>query len=235
MYASGRGVPQSYAEAVKWYRKAADAGYADARFNLGAAYANGQGVQQSPAQAYMWLNLAASGTAGDKQKQYADARDELARKMTSEQIAEAQAAANGDKQAQNNLGAKDSKRFVPMLQEGGIYKVPVLINNAITLNFVVDSGTTDVSIPADVVTTLMRTGTITQSDFIGTQTYTLADGSTTSSRTFRVRSLKIGDIILQNVTGSVANANGDLLLGQSFLGRFKSWSIDNPKHSLILE
>jgi predicted aspartyl protease len=85
------------------------------------------------------------------------------------------------------------------------------------------------------VTTLMRTGTITKSDFIGTQTYKLADGSATSSSTFRIRSLKVGDIVLQNVTGSVANAKGDLLLGQSFLGRFKSWSIDNPKHALVLE
>ena len=44
--------------------------------------------------------------------------------------------------------------------EGGVYVVPVLINNAITLDFIVDSGAADVSIPADVVMTLMRTGTI---------------------------------------------------------------------------
>ena len=35
--------------------------------------------------------------------------------------------------------------------EGGTYVVPVLINDAITLDFVVDSGAADVSIPADVV------------------------------------------------------------------------------------
>jgi hypothetical protein len=45
--------------------------------------------------------------------------------------------------------------------------VPVLINNAITLNFVVDSGASDVSIPADVVMTLVRTGTLKEADFIG--------------------------------------------------------------------
>jgi len=122
-----------------------------------------------------------------------------------------------------------------MLQEGGVYVVPVFINNAITLNFVVDSGAAEVSIPADVVTTLMRTGTITKSDFIGAKTYTLADGSTTSSPTFRIRSLRVGDIVLQDVMGRIADAKGDLLLGQSFLGRFKSWSIDNGKHVLVLE
>jgi peptidyl-prolyl cis-trans isomerase A (cyclophilin A) len=138
-------------------------------------------------------------------------------------------------QVQNNLGAMGSRKFVPMLQEGGVYAVPVLINDAITLKFVVDSGAADVSIPADVVTTLMRTGTINQSDFIGARKYTLADGSTTSAPTFRIRSLKVGDMVLQNVMGSMADAKGDLLLGQSFLGRFKSWSIDNANHVLVLE
>jgi clan AA aspartic protease (TIGR02281 family) len=134
-----------------------------------------------------------------------------------------------------NAGVMNAKNHASMVNEGGVYKVPVLINNAITLKFVVDSGAADVSIPADVVLTLIRAETITQSDFIGAQTYTLADGSTTSSRTFRIRSLRVGDIVLLNVLGSVADTNGDLLLGQSFLGRFKSWSIDNTSHTLILE
>ena len=37
------GVPQNYAEALKWYRLAADQGDADAQYNLGVMYANGQG------------------------------------------------------------------------------------------------------------------------------------------------------------------------------------------------
>jgi clan AA aspartic protease (TIGR02281 family) len=125
-------------------------------------------------------------------------------------------------------------KVIPMLDEGGVYFVPVLINETITLKFVVDSGAADVSIPADVLTTLMRAGTITQLDLVGTQTYTLADGSTTSLPTFRIRSLKIGDIVLRDVLGSVANSKGDLLLGQSALGRFKSWSMDNTTHALVL-
>ena len=66
---------------------------------------------------------------------------------------------------------------VPMRMEGGTYVVPVLINDAITLDFIVDSGAADVSIPADVVSTLMRTKTLKETDFLGEQTYVLADGS----------------------------------------------------------
>jgi hypothetical protein len=126
-------------------------------------------------------------------------------------------------------------KSIPMEKDGGTYVVGVVINGAIALKFVVDSGAADVSIPADVVMTLMRTGTLTENDFLGTKTYVLADGSKVPSRTFRIRSLKVGDMVVENVTGSMAGAEGALLLGQSFLGRFNSWSIDNNKHILILE
>ena len=38
MYVNGEGVPENNAEAVKWFRKAADQGFADAQFNLGRMY-----------------------------------------------------------------------------------------------------------------------------------------------------------------------------------------------------
>lgn len=124
---------------------------------------------------------------------------------------------------------------IPLQKEGGTYVVPVFINNVITLNFVVDSGASDVSLPADVVSTLFRTGSLKETDFIGTQTYRLADGSQVPSRTFHIRSLVIGGKLVENVTGSIAPAQGDLLLGQSFLSRFRSWSIDNARQTLVLK
>ncbi|MGB6444878.1 MAG: retropepsin-like aspartic protease [Xanthobacteraceae bacterium] len=124
---------------------------------------------------------------------------------------------------------------IPLKAVNGEFVVPVEINGVITLNFVVDSGATDVSIPSDVVSTLIRTDTIERSDFIGTQTYVLADGSESPSNTFIIRSLKIGNARVENVTGSVSLAKGSLLLGQSFLERFKSWSINNTTHDLVLE
>jgi clan AA aspartic protease (TIGR02281 family) len=124
---------------------------------------------------------------------------------------------------------------VALKRDGGIFVVPVEINGAITLDFGVDSGAADVSVPADVFSTLTRTGTIKNSDIIGQQKYVLADGSTSPSLTFTIRSLKVGNNVVQNVRASVAPARGPLLLGQSFLERFKSWSIDNTKRELHLE
>ena len=127
-----------------------------------------------------------------------------------------------------------SQTIVPMISDGGTFRVPVTINDELTLKFVIDSGAADVSVPADVVMTLVRTGTITDTDFLGKQTYKLADGSTVPSQQFVIRSLKVGDKTLENVVGSIAPVAGGLLLGQSFLSRFNTWSIDNQRQALIL-
>jgi clan AA aspartic protease (TIGR02281 family) len=137
-------------------------------------------------------------------------------------------------EANDVKSATNPSVLIAMQNEGGAYVVPVEINGAITLKFLIDSGAADVNVPADVVLTLMRAGTIQKSDFLGTRTYTLADGSTVPSSTFRIKSLKVADKTVENVTGSVAPVKGELLLGQSFLKRFKSWSIDNTAHKLVL-
>ena len=53
------GEPRDYAQAVVWYRKAADQGDAAAQNNLGRMYDHGQGVLQDYAQAVVWLRKAA--------------------------------------------------------------------------------------------------------------------------------------------------------------------------------
>ena len=60
MYDNGKGVPQSYTEAMKWYRLSAEQGDADAQYNLGVMHFAGQGVRQSYPEALKWFRLAAS-------------------------------------------------------------------------------------------------------------------------------------------------------------------------------
>ena len=54
MYHDGLGVPQNYAEAVKWFRLAADQGHAGAQYNLGVMYFKGDGVPREYVQSLMW-------------------------------------------------------------------------------------------------------------------------------------------------------------------------------------
>jgi TPR repeat protein len=60
LYDNGTGVAQDDTEAAKWFRLAADQGYAKAQNNLGALYARGQGVSRDYIQAYMWFALSAA-------------------------------------------------------------------------------------------------------------------------------------------------------------------------------
>ena len=61
MYATGKGVPQNDAEAVTWYRQAAEQGHADAQFTLGVMYFAGKGIPQDDAEAVTLYRLAALG------------------------------------------------------------------------------------------------------------------------------------------------------------------------------
>jgi TPR repeat protein len=59
MYAAGAGVKKDFAEAAKWFRKAAAQGNAIAMNNLGYMYEQGNGVKKDYAEALKWYQKAA--------------------------------------------------------------------------------------------------------------------------------------------------------------------------------
>lgn len=89
LYAKGQGVPQDYAQARQWYEKAAAQGNALAQNNLAELYFAGLGVPQDYVRAYLWVSLAAVHMKGDEQKQAEENRNDVAGRMTPEQITEA--------------------------------------------------------------------------------------------------------------------------------------------------
>ena len=86
MYNNGQGVVQDHKEAVKWYRLAAAQGYAIAQSFLGNMYEHGRGVVQNYVRAQMWFLLSVANGNSDA-SQY---RDEVAKKLNSSQIQQAQ-------------------------------------------------------------------------------------------------------------------------------------------------
>ncbi len=59
-YQFGRGVAQDIAEAMKWYRKAADQDYAGAQLNLGVCFFYGVGIEKDEKEAVKWYRKAAN-------------------------------------------------------------------------------------------------------------------------------------------------------------------------------
>jgi uncharacterized protein len=90
LYRRGEGVPQDYAEALKWFRLAANQGHVLSQSNLAFMYRDGEGVPQDFVKAHMWFNLASAGAPATSRFNYVGYRDELATRMTSAQISEAQ-------------------------------------------------------------------------------------------------------------------------------------------------
>ena len=58
-YAEGRGVPQDFLEAARWYSAAADQGDAPSQFNLGLMFFQGHGLERNLAYAYELFRAAA--------------------------------------------------------------------------------------------------------------------------------------------------------------------------------
>jgi hypothetical protein len=129
------------------------------------------------------------------------------------------------------LGGPTSLRPVPPVFTKRIGKA---CNDTVTIPFVLDSGAGDVSIPEDVFKTLLRTRTITESDFLAPGTYIIADGSARSERRIILHELRVGSYAVTDIVASVAPDKADALLGQSFLGKLPGWAIDNAKHTLVI-
>jgi len=88
MYYTGNSVPQDHKLAVEWFRKAACQGHGEAQHALGLMYRyHAAGLPQDKVLAYMLWNLAAAGGNMNATEQ----RAAIAKRMTPEQIEEAQA------------------------------------------------------------------------------------------------------------------------------------------------
>ncbi len=58
-FAEGKGVPQNWEEAGRWYARAAAQGHAPAQYRLAVLFERGQGVEKDPARARVWYTRAA--------------------------------------------------------------------------------------------------------------------------------------------------------------------------------
>jgi clan AA aspartic protease (TIGR02281 family) len=253
MYETGKAGTVDYSRALYWYHRAAVSGFFIAQLSFASMLEAGRGINVDHVAALAWYILATRERPSGSNEHYLEefnlasqARDALSARLDSAAVETAKNLAGqwfpGHSieeirypRITGGEGTSADRETIVLRREGGTYVLPTVINGRITLDFTLDSGAADVSIPADVAMTLMRTKTLTSGDFLGQQTYQLADGSNLPSQQVRIRSLRIGDIEMKDIVASIVPPNGSLLLGQSFLGRLPSWTIDNRQPALIVE
>lgn len=117
-----------------------------------------------------------------------------------------------------------------------VFEVIVELNGALKIPMMLDTGCSGVSLPPYIVYTLIKIGTIKETDFLPPAYFIIADGSTVAHTRLILRELKIGEHIFKNVECSMSTSEtAPILLGQEILNKFKKVTIDNKKQVLILE
>lgn len=122
-----------------------------------------------------------------------------------------------------------------MEQENGVKYVWIEVNG-IKLRFIFDTGASSICISSSEASVLYRQGTLSEEDFIGLENFQDATGRISQGAKVILRTVKVGDNLLENVEATVIdNENAPLLLGQSALERFGSIQIDNDNNRIIFK
>lgn len=116
--------------------------------------------------------------------------------------------------------------IVKMRKENGVYLVPITVNG-LNLDFIFDTGASNISISSAESTVMLRQGKITRDDIMGEQKFQDATGGISVGMIVRLKKVEIGGIVLHDVEASVVdNINAPLLLGQTALAKFGKVTID---------
>ena len=116
-----------------------------------------------------------------------------------------------------------------MKKEGGVSIIPCKVNG-LSLSFIFDTGASEVYFTPDIVLTLIRAKTITEEDLLEGKMFMDANGTLNNSIRFNLKTLKIGEITLENIPCAVSNnIEGLNLLGLSALKKLGSFEFDFNK------
>ncbi len=124
---------------------------------------------------------------------------------------------------------------IPMKSRGsGTYEVSCKVND-LRLNFIFDTGASDISISQTEALFMLKNEYLNDSDIMGKQNYMDANGNISVGTKVMLRRVEIGGIVLKNVTASVVNnKNAPLLFGQSALNKYGKIIIDNKKSEITI-
>ena len=119
-----------------------------------------------------------------------------------------------------------SQTVIEMEETNGIYKIDCKVNG-VPMNFIFDTGASNVSISKTEASFLIKQGLITKEDIIGTINYQIANGEIHEGTKVNIKTIEIKGLTIDNVTATVVHEqNSPLLLGQSLLSRLGKISID---------
>ena len=129
----------------------------------------------------------------------------------------------------------NGETIIKMKKNNGVYEIPTEING-IPMYFIFDTGAGLISISSTEASFLYKQGKLAKDDIIGTANFSDANGDISEGTIIILKTVKIGDRVLENIEASVVNnLNAPLLFGQSALEKFGKISIDNNRGEITFE
>lgn len=125
---------------------------------------------------------------------------------------------------------------VPITRKaGGTFNVDCSVNG-LALNMIFDTGASDVSISKVEADFMLKNNYLSKNDVKGKQYYQTADGGISEGTVITLKEVRIGDAVLHNVDASVVKSQkAPLLLGESVLQKFGTFTVDNINSKLIIK
>ena len=127
-----------------------------------------------------------------------------------------------------------SQTVIKMKSEGGASIIPCKVNG-LNLNFIFDTGASDVSISLTEASFMLKNGYLDISDIIGTSNYLDANGNINEGVIINLREIEIAGLKLSNVKATIIkNIKAPLLLGQSAINKLGKIEIDLTSNTITI-
>jgi aspartyl protease family protein len=127
------------------------------------------------------------------------------------------------------------KNVVKIRKADGVWEIPTEING-VQMYFVFDTGAGLISISDAEALFLIKQGSLTRDDILGSANFYDANGDISEGTIINLKSVRIGSRLLENVEASVVhNLKAPLLMGQSALEKFGKISIDYGREEITFE
>lgn len=126
----------------------------------------------------------------------------------------------------------NSQTIVRMQQIRGVSTIPCKING-LPLNFIFDTGASEVSLSLTEVSFMLKNGYLKKEDFIGTSNYLDANGEIREGLKVIIKKIEIGNLFISDVTANIVkNLKAPILLGQTALRKFGKFQVDFEENTI---
>lgn len=137
---------------------------------------------------------------------------------------------------QDSTSVQDSSMVrigTKMEKSGGVYMLPCVVNG-VKMNFIFDTGASNVSISLTEALFLLKNGYLEDYDILGSSLSQVADGSIVENTEINLHSIEVNGIIITDVKAVVSNSiDAPLLLGQSAIQKLGKIEISGDSLYII--